>query len=73
MKVVASTMAFYNGARVRPGAVVEVPDNFRASWFKPVGSPEAKAVRAPKAKPEPKSLSELNKETGASFVDVHKA
>lgn len=71
MKVVAIQPAFYNGSRVRVGAEVEVPDNLKGSWFAKLEAPEAKAVRAPKPKAEPKALSQLPKGEGKSFIDVH--
>lgn len=72
MKVIAIAAAFYNGARVRPGAEVEVPDTFKGSWFVKVDGPEAKAARAArvKTKDEPRALSQLAKD-GKSFVEAH--
>ena len=73
MKVIAIAAAFHNGARVRPGAEVDVPDNFKGSWFVKVDAPEAKAARAArtaKTKDEPRALSQLAKD-GKSFIDAH--
>jgi len=72
MKVVATQMAFYNGVRVRPGAVVEVPDTYKASWFAKLDTAAAKAPKGAKAKDETKALSELTGEGAKSFADVHK-
>lgn len=73
MKVIATKMAFHNGARVRPGAVVEVADNLKGSWFVKADSPEAKAPKAAKPKTEPKALSELPRGEGKTFVEAHSA
>jgi hypothetical protein len=72
MKVTAIAAAFYNGARVRPGAEVEVPDNYKGSWFVKLDAPEAKAARAARApKPtDPRALSQLAKD-GKSFIEAH--
>lgn len=43
--------------RVRPGQVVEVPDDYEADWFVPVGAVQA----APKRRQQPVSLSEVAK------------
>lgn len=69
MKVVALTAAFYNGARIRPGAEVEVADGYKGSWFAPIDSPAAKAPKAKKQ--EPKALAELSGEGAKSFTDVN--
>jgi hypothetical protein len=71
MRVVAIAAAFYNGTRVRPGAEVDVADNFKASWFVKVDAPEAKATKAPKVKDAPKALSQLASAGSQSFVDTH--
>lgn len=70
MKVVAIAAAFYNGSRVRPGAEVDVADGYKGSWFVQIDAPEAKAVKAPKAKDAPKALSQLAN-TGKSFIETH--
>lgn len=73
MKVIAITAAFHNGSRVRPGAEVEVPDNFKGSWFVKVDAPEAKAAkaaRAAKPKDEPKALSQLAAGS-KTFIEAH--
>ena len=71
MKVVATSLAFYKGSRVRPGAELEVPDTLKGSWFAKLDAPEAKAAKAPKPKTEPRALSELPKGEGKTFVEVH--
>jgi hypothetical protein len=72
MKVLAIAAAFHNGSRVRPGAELEVPDNFKGSWFVKVDAPEAKAAKAARvrAKDEPKALSQLAA-SSTSFIDAH--
>jgi hypothetical protein len=72
VKVIAIQPAFYNGARVRVGAEVDVPDNLKGSWFAKANTPEAKATKAPKPKAEPKALSELAK-GDMTFNEAHKA
>ena len=72
MKVVAIKPAFFNGSRVRPGAELDVPDALKGSWFTPVDSPEAKAVKAPQAaKKEPATLSEIARPAAATFTEVN--
>lgn len=66
-KVVALSMGFYQGFRVRPGTVIEVPDNFKGSWVGPVDAP-APAPAKPKA--APRTLSELAKATVKSATDI---
>lgn len=70
MKVVATKVAFFNGARVRVGAEMDIPDGTKGSWFVAVDSPAAKAAQAKPAKAEPKALSEVAKR-GKSFVETH--
>lgn len=71
MKVVAIKPAFYNGARIRVGAEVDVPENYKGSWFVKAEAQAAKAAKAPKAKDEPKALSQLPKGEGKSFNEAH--
>ena len=68
MKVTAISPAFYNGARVRVGDVVDVPEGFKASWAAPADSvkPPAKS-----AKPEPRALSQAGKADSKTFIQVH--
>jgi len=68
MKVTAISPAFYNGARVRVGDVVDVPEGFKASWAAPADSvkPPAKP-----GKPEPRTLSQAGKGESKTFVQVH--
>lgn len=68
MKVTAISPAFYNGARVRVGDVVDVPEGFKASWAAPVDS-----VKPPvkSAKPEPRALSQAGKAETKTFVQVN--
>lgn len=60
-KVVATSMGFLNGSRVRPGTVIEVPDDFKGSWVAAVGSPAAAPAKPKPARAEPKTLSEMGK------------
>lgn len=53
MKQIAISRAFYNGARIRPGQEVEVPEGFVAAWCAPPAeaekvSQERKAAKAAK-------------------------
>jgi hypothetical protein len=59
-RVVATSMGFFEGRRVRPGEELHVPDNFKGSWVAAVGDP---AAVAPKPKParEPRTLSEIGR------------
>lgn len=68
MKVIAISPAFYNGARVRVGDVVDVPEGFKASWAAPTDSvkPQAKP-----GKPEPRALSQVGKAESKTFIQVH--
>jgi hypothetical protein len=68
MKVTAISPAFYNGARVRVGDVVDVPDGFKASWAAPAD--DIKAPSKP-AKAEPRALSQAGKAESKTFVQVH--
>ena len=70
MKVVATSAAFFGGRRVRPGQELDVPDGTKASWFVQVDSDTAKEARKPKAKAEPKALSEIAKETPQGPTDL---
>lgn len=67
-KVVALSMGFLNGNRVRPGTIIDVPDDFKGSWVAPVDSPAAQPQK-PKAKPAPKTLSEMAKAKVLSATD----
>ena len=40
MKVIATKPAFFNGFRVKPGQVLEVPDRSKGTWFTPVAKPK---------------------------------
>ena len=67
MQVKAITTAFYRGARVRPGVILDVPADLKGSWFvKLEDAPKA----AKPAKQEPKALSELVKDESKSFTDA---
>lgn len=60
-KVVATSIGFYQGTRIRPGTEIEVPDDFKGSWVAAVGSPAAAPAKAKPARAEPKTLSELGR------------
>jgi hypothetical protein len=56
VRVKATAKAFYGDRQVYPGDVIVVPDDFSASWAKPVELPKAKpapAKKKVKAKPPP--------------------
>ncbi len=57
MKVVATDLGFYGGARKRKGDVFDVPDTLAAAWFKPL---EAKAEE-----PKPHAAPSGGKRTAA--------
>jgi len=72
MKVIALTVGFHNGSRIRKGEEFEVADGAKASWFAPIESAGAKAAKPVKAaRPEPKALSQVGKGEDKSFVQVH--
>lgn len=73
MKVTAIKPAFYEGTRVRVGDSLEVPDNFKASWFVKAESVEAaKVVSAAKpSRPQPKALSQMSKGEDKTFIQAH--
>lgn len=72
MKVIALTVGFHNGSRIRKGDVFEVADGAKASWFAPVESVAAKAAKPAKAgRPEPKALSQVGKGEDKSFIQAH--
>ena len=78
MRVIATKEAFYNGARIRRGARVDVPEGHKGSWFVAAETLQAKAVlddvKGKKTtKDTPKSLSEIRKEDSKTFADVHAA
>lgn len=58
-RVTVTQLAFHNGTRVRPGAVLTVADTFKAKWAEdivpePVAAPE-KVEDEPQEKPARKS------------------
>lgn len=69
-QVVATSMGFLNGSRVRPGTVIEVPDDFKGSWVAAVGSPAAAPAKPKPARAEPKTLSEMAKAPVKSPSDI---
>lgn len=71
MKVIAIKSAFHNGARVRVGAEMEVPEGFKASWALPTEGVKAPAKPAKPAKPEPRALSQAGKEEVKTFIQAH--
>lgn len=68
MQVIATEAAFYGGNRVRPGDKLDVPDNFKASWFVKA---KAHKVAPEPAKQEPVALSQVGKDGPKTFNDVH--
>lgn len=68
MKVTAIKPAFHDGARIRVGDQVEVPEGFKASWAAPV---DAVKTPAKPAKQAPRALSQSGKEEVKTFVQAH--
>jgi len=70
MKVRAKSVGFYNGSRVRPGAVFELldPKHFSDKWMEKVAKDAVTEVPKP-AKDEPIALSELGKKPKKSKAD----
>lgn len=73
MKVVALKPGFLDGKRIRAGAVIEVPETFKASWVALVETSAAKAaVESTKTtKQKPMTLSQSGKQETKTFLDVH--
>lgn len=76
MKVIAIKPAFFNGARVRVGQELEVPQGLKASWYAPAevvkAAEAAKAAKQAKATgKEPKALSQAGKDEAKTFVQAH--
>jgi hypothetical protein len=69
MKVIALSMGFLNGSRVRKGTEFEVPEGAKATWFAPVDGAAAKPAKA--GRPEPKALSQVGKGEDKTFIQVH--
>jgi hypothetical protein len=70
-KVIVTSMGFLNGSRVRTGQVIEVPDDFSASWVKPMdGSAEPAQKAEKKSRKTPETLSEMTKAKADTFSDV---
>lgn len=67
MKVRVIQTAFHNGARVRVGDVVDVPDTFKASWF--VSLDAVSPARPARKREAPVALSQLAKEVPAGPVE----
>lgn len=61
MKVRATELGFYNGSRVRPGAIFEIPDTMKMPrWAEPASNP---APEKEDTTNKPVALSELAKVT----------
>lgn len=56
--VIVTKMAIFRNSRVRPGAVIEVPDDFKASWFRLKSEAPDVPPKESKAK-EPDTFSEI--------------
>lgn len=69
-KVVATSPGFFNGMRVRPGAEIEVPDDFKGSWVAAAGSPAVATSKPKTVRSEPKTLSEMGKAVAKSATDI---
>ena len=71
-KVVATSMGFLNGSRVRPGTIVEVPDDFKGKWVTEVpvkGTSVEPAEKKASARAKPVALSQLGKEPTTGPLD----
>jgi len=77
MKVIATKMGFYGGARRREGSVFDVKDGEKAEWFRPVeGRPDVEKARAEikaKAEASAKAQGEGGAKAKAEAVDKAKA
>jgi hypothetical protein len=73
MKVTAIKPAFYNGTRVRVGDEMELPNDFKGSWFVKSETVEAaKAVKDAKpSRPQPKALSQVGKGEDKTFIQAY--
>lgn len=73
MKVTAIKPAFFNGTRIRVGSEVEVPDDFKGSWFVKAETLEAAQVAqaAKPSRPKPQALSQVGKGEDKSFIQAH--
>jgi hypothetical protein len=75
MRVIATKLGFYGGARVREGQVFDVPEGIKGKWFKPfveTAEAPAKSAESKKAKPQkgkadngPTTFSEIAKQDAA--------
>lgn len=67
MKVVTTKMLFRNGSRIRPGTVLEVPDDTKpADWFEPVKAAKPQKLERPK----PTTMSEVAKAQTKGPLDI---
>lgn len=72
MKVTVITKAFHDGSLRKPGAVLDVPEDFKASWAVKAGTVKAQDAKPkPPAKPEPVALSQMGKDKPKTFNEVH--
>lgn len=70
MKVTVIKEAFYGGSIIKKGTVVDVPENFKASWAVPSTEVKAKAEPEKPKRPKTQALSEIGKESTQSFTEV---
>lgn len=68
-QVKATATGFYNGTRIREGAVFEVPDNFKANWVADIGAAKVQEP-AKRQKKAADTLSEIGKQTPDDFGAV---
>lgn len=72
MKVTVIAKAFYAGSLRKPGQELDVPDDFKASWFVASGTSKAQAAKPkPPSAPEPVALSQMGKGAPKTFNEVH--
>jgi hypothetical protein len=70
MKVRAIQAAFHNGARVRVGDVLDVPDTLKAAWFVSVDAVSPGAPARPARRREvPVALSQIGKEAPTGPIE----
>jgi alkylated DNA nucleotide flippase Atl1 len=71
MKVQIIKTAFFDGSLVHPGAVLEVPEGTKGSWFRVITEDApAEPAKKPARKQETKALSELGRGKPQTMIDL---
>lgn len=65
MRVIALSDGFINGARIRAGAVFEVPDGVTGKWFIPADSEKSARPKKPKPEKVIETFSEMSQRDGS--------